>query len=151
MPTGSSNVLSAPTLEYLFHHMFLPPKLPGGDDTSVTHEADLIDYVLKSLSEYLQETELSCHRAIRAAMSMMENMKAGRDDEGFLREVVLRDTLRNILSSGQFSFSSRFAMLAVLTEGLYMSTRHCCTVAHQDAECGSIISTRQRCGNIRAV
>ncbi|TFA98909.1 hypothetical protein CCMA1212_009268 [Trichoderma ghanense] len=98
MRTGSSNVLSARTLEYLFHHIFLPPKLPGGDDTSVGDETVLINYVLQTLSEYLQGTELSCHRAIMAATSMMDNMKAGRDDKGFVREGTLPDILTRILS-----------------------------------------------------
>lgn len=104
MRTGSSNVLSARTLEYLFHHIFLPPKLPGGDDTSVGDETVLINYVLQTLSEYLQGTELSCHRAIMAATSMMDNMKAGRDDKGFVREGTLPDILTRILSPGSFFF-----------------------------------------------
>ena len=102
MPTSPSNVLSARTLEYLFHHVCLPPKLPDGDDTSVANETVLIKYVLETLSEYLQETELICQRAVMTATAMVENMIAGRDDKGFVKEGKLLDILTQLLSPGQF-------------------------------------------------
>ncbi|KAL7940125.1 hypothetical protein V8C42DRAFT_356457 [Trichoderma barbatum] len=98
MSASSSNVLSAQTLEYFFHHLFLPSKLPDGDDTSTANESALIEYVLETLSEFLRETDHSCHRAIRTAKSMMENMLAGRDDKGFLKESQLLDILRLMIS-----------------------------------------------------
>ncbi|KAL7940490.1 hypothetical protein V8C42DRAFT_362285 [Trichoderma barbatum] len=78
MLVSSLNMINERTLDYFFHHLFLPPKLPDGDDTS--------------------KTDLSCHTAIKTAISTMENMLAGRDEKGCLNESSLGGVLRNILS-----------------------------------------------------
>lgn len=38
--------------DYLFHHIFLPRKLPGEPDDSPENESGMIDFVLDSLKGF---------------------------------------------------------------------------------------------------
>jgi hypothetical protein len=44
---------SARAIEYLYHHVVLPPKLPQSDDRDTVYEHSLFDMVIQAL-EYLK-------------------------------------------------------------------------------------------------
>ncbi|KAJ4137854.1 hypothetical protein NW754_001498 [Fusarium falciforme] len=47
---GDPKTMTKADLDYLVHHIFLPTKLPGGDDSSAENEMLLVDFVLDSLA-----------------------------------------------------------------------------------------------------
>lgn len=78
--------LAKENLKYFFHHIFLPPKLPGGQDSSGEKDESLIDFVLDSLRLFLFQAHPDHTAAVKAAICMAENMKDARDALGMLRE-----------------------------------------------------------------
>ncbi|KAF6528030.1 hypothetical protein HZS61_008332 [Fusarium oxysporum f. sp. conglutinans] len=46
---GKPATLTKANLEYLAHHIFLPTKLPGGDDSSAKNEILMVNFVLDTL------------------------------------------------------------------------------------------------------
>ncbi|KAF9776155.1 hypothetical protein IL306_005698, partial [Fusarium sp. DS 682] len=47
---GKPATLTKANLEYLVHHIFLPIKLPGGDDSSAKNEMLMVNFVLHTLN-----------------------------------------------------------------------------------------------------
>lgn len=98
MTLAKSIGASAETLEYFFHHVFLPSKLPKGDDTSAIKESYLITFVRDSLSGFLLETDLEHHVVIKTAISMMQNMMNARSTDGYLEELKVEKVLKELHS-----------------------------------------------------
>jgi hypothetical protein len=95
----------APTeekLDYLFHHLFLPAKLPGGDDDSVANATELIDVVLRSLRRFLSETGPDDTVAITKCIEMVDGMKKLGDSRGYLDEAGVREALRQLSIEGTY-------------------------------------------------
>lgn len=91
-----SSGLSLQMLEYIFHHVFLPPKLPNGDDTSPAKEIRLINLVRDCLIGFLPEVDLSYHEAIKSAAALMKNTHTARGFDGYLQEDGVRAVLKQI-------------------------------------------------------
>ncbi|KAF4983726.1 hypothetical protein FZEAL_942 [Fusarium zealandicum] len=87
-------------LNYLFHHLFLPAKLPGEDDSSSTNEAFLVDFVLHCLKRFLVEVESENERSITTCISMMETLRNSTDTYGYLREDGVGEVLRQLSPEG---------------------------------------------------
>ncbi|RSM04293.1 hypothetical protein CEP52_006878 [Fusarium oligoseptatum] len=82
--------------DYLFHHIFLPQKLPGHEDDSASNVANLISFVLRSLQRFLTESSPADQIATRSCISMLEMMQKSADNYGFLEEDGLRQVLRDL-------------------------------------------------------
>lgn len=87
-------------LEFLFNNLFLPPKLPRGHDGSGGKEAALVDLVLDSLRHFLNEADAEYEKAIKASISLMENLRASRECQGHLQATGVLKTLKRVASSG---------------------------------------------------
>ncbi|KAF5986478.1 hypothetical protein FCOIX_1537 [Fusarium coicis] len=81
-------------IEYLFHHLFLPAKLPGGDDTSASNTVFLIDFVLQSLQRFSVDSGGESAATVQPAISMLQTMRCTTDSEGFLDHVGVQKTLK---------------------------------------------------------
>ena len=92
--------LSDLSLLYLFHHVFLPPKLPDGDDSSPQHDNDLIDAVEKRLAAFAFTATGSERDVILGACNAIRSLRQLRDHDGHLREDAFCEALHNICSSG---------------------------------------------------
>lgn len=92
----AKHFLSSEMLEYAFHHIFLPPKLPNGDDRSPANESCLIELVRDSLTEFLPKTDASNHDAIKSAVALMKNMYYVTGPDGYLQEDGVRAVLKQI-------------------------------------------------------
>ncbi|UKZ64306.1 uncharacterized protein TrAtP1_005525 [Trichoderma atroviride] len=108
---GSS--LSSKELEYVFHHVFLPPQLPNGDDASPTTELCLIELVRDCLIEFLPEVDLSYHEAIKSAAALMKNIHTSSSLDGYLQEDGVRAVLKQI---GPHNFSESFASFHITAQ-----------------------------------
>lgn len=91
-----SSGLSSQVLDYIFHHVFLPPKLPNGDDASPANELRLIKLVRDCLIGFLPEVDLSYHEAIKSAAALMKNTHTATGFDGYLQEDGVRAVLKQI-------------------------------------------------------
>lgn len=95
--------LSKPTLQFFFHHVFLPPKLPSGDDSSPRHDDVLAGFVQGCLTAFAQTIPESNRNVVFAARDTLRTMRHLRDDHGHLREDALRKALGAISEPGIYS------------------------------------------------
>ncbi|SPJ89726.1 uncharacterized protein FTOL_13087 [Fusarium torulosum] len=80
-------------VEYLFHHLFLPPKPPGGDDSSASKTIFLPEFVLQSLQRFTVELPGEDEATVQPAISMLQTMRDTMDSKGFLDGVGVRKVL----------------------------------------------------------
>lgn len=92
----ASSGLSSQMLEYIFHHVFLPPQLPDGDDASPANELCLIELVRDCLIEFLPRADPSYHEAIKCAAALMKNTQTATSYDGYLQEDGVRAVLKQI-------------------------------------------------------
>lgn len=106
----ASSGLSSNMLEYIFHHVFLPPKLPNGDDASPTNEICLVELVRDCLIEFLPNTHLSNHEAIKSAVTLMKNIHTATGLDGYLLEDGVRAVLKQIGSHSMLFWPHVYAL-----------------------------------------
>lgn len=83
-------------VQYLFHHLFLPPKLPGGDDTSASKTIFLMEFVLKSLQSFADKLVGEDEAAVHPAILMLKNMRHSTDPKGFLNYLGVKKVLATL-------------------------------------------------------
>ncbi|RBR20353.1 uncharacterized protein FIESC28_05317 [Fusarium coffeatum] len=83
-------------VEYLFHHLFLPPKLPGGDDSSVLKTIFLMEFVQQSLRRFADVLVEEDAATIQPAISMLREMQLTTDVKGFLDQDGVESVLRRL-------------------------------------------------------
>ncbi|KAF9771217.1 hypothetical protein IL306_011135, partial [Fusarium sp. DS 682] len=88
-------------LDYIFHHLILPVKVPGHDDTSASNEEFLIDFVLKCLTHFTKVSAQDDEIISRHCIPMLENMRDARGSRGFLDYTGVKDTLKKISAEGK--------------------------------------------------
>ncbi|KAF4493821.1 hypothetical protein FAGAP_10050 [Fusarium agapanthi] len=71
-------------LDYLFHHLILPSKLPGHDDTLATNEEFLINFVIQSLSRFRDLSDEDDDAVTNHCISMLKNTRDARDSNRHL-------------------------------------------------------------------
>jgi hypothetical protein len=89
-------------VEYIFHHLFLPPKLPGGDDTSASNTIFLMEFVLQSLQSFADKLFGEDGATAQPAISMLENMRDVTDPKGFLDYVGVKKVLSALSVDSMF-------------------------------------------------
>lgn len=92
----ASSGLSSQMLEYIFHHVFLPPKLPDGDDASPANELRLVELVRECLIDFLPKVDPSYHVAIKNAVALVKNTHTAISYDGYLQEDGVRAVLKQI-------------------------------------------------------
>lgn len=80
-------------VEYLFHHLFLPPKLPGGDDMTALNSIFLTDFVLQSLQRFTEELGGEDAATVQSAISMLQTMRDTTDSRGLLERIGVQKVL----------------------------------------------------------
>ncbi|KAH6952351.1 hypothetical protein BKA56DRAFT_638451 [Ilyonectria sp. MPI-CAGE-AT-0026] len=85
-------------LEYLVHHIFLPTKLPGGDDSSAENETLLIGFVLDSLVRFLGEGTSEDETAIKPCVAMIKGLQISKGAQGSLSANGAQEVLRQLSS-----------------------------------------------------
>ncbi|KAH7176975.1 hypothetical protein EDB81DRAFT_898494, partial [Dactylonectria macrodidyma] len=91
------------SLEYFFHHFFLPRRLPDKHDGSPERESAIVDLVRDSLIAFKSqdyEHNTACSSAIRSAISTLDGMYCATDSNGYLQDSGVRRVLRDITFKG---------------------------------------------------
>lgn len=92
--------LSHESLLYLFRHVFLPPKLPDGDDSSPQYDDDLVGVVQGCLLAFSETATWSERDTIRETRNTLGSLRRLRDRYGHLREDALCEALQELSSPG---------------------------------------------------
>lgn len=90
----SLDLMSRTSLEYIYHHLFLPPKLPGTDDSSQKNEAILLDFVQQSLERFLPDRQDG--EVVKVSISMMKCLRTSRNPQGYLRDAGVKEVLQGL-------------------------------------------------------
>ncbi|KAL3483630.1 hypothetical protein BJX62DRAFT_249297 [Aspergillus germanicus] len=94
--SGNLEDVSRTSFGYIYHHLFLPPKLPGADDTSQKNDTALLEFVQRSLRRFLHEHH--DEDAVKAGISVLKSLRTSRNPQGYLKDVVVRDILKELSS-----------------------------------------------------
>lgn len=86
---------------YLFHHVFLPPKLPQAEDYNAGHEHLLLDSVIeaiRSFSKYVSNVDTNI---VRQVTEMIARLIKAHDPHGDVDEKQLMKTLITLPIEGK--------------------------------------------------
>ena len=100
MTYHGNNGPSSESIDYLFHHLFLPPQLPQHDDFSIEYEQLLLEVVCTSLNTMAKQCASQHCGALDKVARMMSNMKHSLDVSGNIASEHLRVSLRGLVTSG---------------------------------------------------
>ncbi|ETS86668.1 hypothetical protein PFICI_00496 [Pestalotiopsis fici W106-1] len=92
--------VSIETLSYFFHHVFLPPKLPGGDNRSARQDDHLLRFVQDSLLRCSSLAEEQHQDVFQDLSAMVKSMRQVRNDHGHLDEHALLNALQSMSTTG---------------------------------------------------
>ncbi|KAK2480402.1 hypothetical protein H9L39_07970 [Fusarium oxysporum f. sp. albedinis] len=88
--------LTKANLEYLAHHIFLPTKLPGGDDSTAKNEILMVNFVLDTLVRFMGECTSEDETAIEACVAMIKGLKISKSAQGSLSANDAQEVLRHL-------------------------------------------------------
>lgn len=91
----------AQTMEYLYHHVFLPPKLPQHEDFDYKHEKVLLDVVRDALLALKKCCNAEHYDLLRNMLHMVNKLKGVVDSSGNIIQQELQASLTALLGSGK--------------------------------------------------
>jgi hypothetical protein len=86
---------------YMIHHMFLPPKLPGEDDSTLDHETALLDTTLSALRDFEKWVTEDHIGTIDSVIDMVSSIARVSDGQGTVDEGKLFRALRDLVHKGR--------------------------------------------------
>jgi hypothetical protein len=104
-----------PSMMYLVHHVFLPPKVPQKDDHSATHEEVLLKTVIRGLKDFKHVANPEQIEVVEHVTNMITRMLTVRGPASFggsttkeSLEKVFGDLFEKGTSTGRHSSIHRF-------------------------------------------
>lgn len=100
----SSKRLPSGAILYLIHHIFLPPKLPNGEDFHSEYETILLDTTIDVLLKFKDYVTSEQNGIIDLVIATVTNLRTVHDSfgtEGSVSEVKLGNALRNLSKKGK--------------------------------------------------
>lgn len=85
---------------YVFHHVFLPPKLPQGDDFNDEHESTLLDTVIHALRGFKSHSPSRHGPVLDPVETMLDRLKKIRGISGGVNEENLKKVLEEMQTEG---------------------------------------------------
>ncbi|OAL50468.1 hypothetical protein IQ07DRAFT_566433 [Pyrenochaeta sp. DS3sAY3a] len=83
-------------INYLYHHIVLPPKLPSGDDRDASHDKFLLEEASHALKEMKTVVKREHVKIVKAAIDTVDNMLYARDAHGNVGELQLLDLFETL-------------------------------------------------------
>ncbi|KAK5165530.1 uncharacterized protein LTR77_009059 [Saxophila tyrrhenica] len=96
-PDGDGGIDAA--TRYIFHHVFLPPKLPQEDDFDENAEAKLLSKTIRALTAFKFSMPPQSRDDIQKALDMLENTAAG-NSQG-ISDTTLQTLLQDVVTRGR--------------------------------------------------
>jgi hypothetical protein len=98
---ASQGAVGGKGLQSIFHHVFLPPRLPSGEDDR-SWESALLDILVKSLQDFeTLERDSASRRLIESAVISIQNFRESQTDSGLICEEKLKPLLASIKKKGE--------------------------------------------------
>ncbi len=97
--------LDTPTLDFIIHHVFLPPRLPQEDDTNGQHLLAMAQVLRDSVSDFLAAERHSAP-SVQPAMDMLDrflmtNPGQGVSKTNMAHRVMLRSVILDLKDGGE--------------------------------------------------
>lgn len=86
---------------YLYHHLFLPRKLPGEDDYSPECDKMLLGVTVRALQKFKESAADSNAEGIDLVLGMIRALDTLLDSRGALDEEQLRQALTTLCEHGK--------------------------------------------------
>ena len=96
MRARSKNGRQWTEIEYLIHHIFLPSKLPGCDDSDPDHEKFLMETTVDALREFKNLITEDQNGIVDAVICAIRSLIIILDSEGHVDEGKLSVALRDL-------------------------------------------------------
>lgn len=93
-------------ISYLFHHIFLPPKLPHDDDYDPLYDKALLDQVIEALCQF--RDHVSSHEAdiCTTVLTMLTRLGRTCSLHGAVDEMELKKALIELNTEGRYGRSN---------------------------------------------
>lgn len=101
--TPTAPALSLEARLYLFHHVFLPPKLPQSDDYDTSCELILLDSVINSLQKFRALVPNQHRQVLGPVITMVARLREIRGSHGDVSEGKLKEALQKLDTEGKIS------------------------------------------------
>ncbi|KAJ9318556.1 hypothetical protein DTO271D3_1218 [Paecilomyces variotii] len=98
--TPTAPALSLEARLYLFHHVFLPPKLPQSDDYDTSCELILLDSVINSLQKFRALVPNQHRQVLGPVITMVARLREIRGSHGDVSEGKLKEALQKLDTEG---------------------------------------------------
>ncbi|ELQ36795.1 hypothetical protein OOU_Y34scaffold00639g1, partial [Pyricularia oryzae Y34] len=92
--------MSKTSFMYMVNHVFLPPKLPEGDDSDPTNSSTLQSTVLRITEKFEDFVPSAKHGLVRSAVAMIRRMVQAQDQNGNVNYIRLEGVLQELSHSG---------------------------------------------------
>lgn len=89
-------------LDYLFHHLILPSKLPGHDDTLASNEEFLINFIIQSLERFRELSDEDDNAVTNHCISLLKNTRDARDSNLYLDSRSVQNSFKRLSEQGKF-------------------------------------------------
>jgi hypothetical protein len=87
--------------EYLFHHVFLPPKLPQEDDYEAGYDRALLDSVSRALDRFQAHVPPNCENDIASIIVMISRLRNIHGVHGDVSEGIFKTELGKLDMDGK--------------------------------------------------
>ena len=101
-----AKMISAEALQYLFHHVFLPPKLPQSEDSSIPMEVELLKQTRAALEEFGCLQDSSSRSQWLRLENMVERMLEATGDTDHLLGAKLDTQFQSMEIDGEYHYPS---------------------------------------------
>jgi len=90
--------MDMPTLNFIIHHVFLPPRLPQEDDTNGQHLLTMIQVLRDSVSDFMA-AERGSAPSVQPALDMLDRfLQTSLEADAGKTNMAHRDALRSVIS-----------------------------------------------------
>ncbi|CAI7592284.1 unnamed protein product [Penicillium pancosmium] len=97
----SAKVMSLEEITYLFHHIFLPPKLPQSDEYNAQYEILLLDRVVELLRDFSHHAEPHDAAVLTSALAMISRLRGICELDGGVNESQLKEVFSDLDFEGE--------------------------------------------------
>jgi hypothetical protein len=89
--------LDIPTLNFIIHHVFLPPRLPQEDDTNSQHLLTMIQVLRDSVSNFMA-VERGSAPSVQPALDMLDSfLETSPEADAGKTNMAHRDAVRSVI------------------------------------------------------
>ena len=99
------NKVSPDAVSYFFHHVFLPPRIPQGDDYDSENEILLLDEVIHALEDFSSRYSAVTSTALHPLITMITRLKIIIESNGSIDEAQLGQAVDDLDKNGEFQES----------------------------------------------